>query len=207
MHLDQKTRVASTSAALWACLGLLVGCSREPPRAASVPDTLLRPAGVKTSAFISRLPELLPFAALEVETDQIHFTDRVDASALKEGWSLEPSLGKAWTGGGSSTLEFKVFPVREIQMSFRCAPFHYPGSAKQTLTISVNGRELERLRLWRMTRSYTVRIPREALRFGSNELELSYGYSAIPSEVVEGSEDSRSLAVLWEWIRFGDSRP
>lgn len=194
------------SLGLTAVAGLLwVGaCSAPPPVEPPAPSPLLRPASTTAAPYTARLAELLLLAEIESETDEIDFAQLDDGSPLLEGWSLEPTLGKAWGTGEGSELEFIVIPVRDLEISFRCSPFHYAGSERQTVTVVVNGQELERLRLWRMNRSYRVRVPASVLRLGVNRLEFRYGFAAVPNEVLEDSDDGRSLAVMWEWIRFQD---
>ena len=145
---------------------------------------------------------ILSLADIERETRLIDFSNLSDASGLGRGWALEPSLGQAWGTAGGSSLTFHVLPVRDLVIELRCAPFHFSGSSTQRLTVSVNGTEIDTVRLWRFMWDYSVTVPAELLRFGANRLDLAYAYSAVPEEVLPDSEDRRNLSVLFETIRF-----
>lgn len=203
LQSGSKRRLPPLLAALLLAMGCGGGVELPPPSGSD----LVGPASVESFPYSVNLASILPLADLEVESREIDFSALEDASSLGRGWSLEPTLGKAWGVGAGSSLEFVVLPPRRLELELRCAPFHFPGSPRQHLTVSVNGRRLEAIRLWKMMRSYRVEIPADLLRFGSNQLELSYSYAAIPAEVVPEAEDGRKLAVLFERLRFVEAPP
>ena len=193
--------VAITGSTLVACLAL-AGCSGEPPLPEVAASPFVGPAGAETPEHSVRLAGLLSLADIESETTTIDFAALDDGSFLGGGWSLEPTLGQAWGTGAGSSLTFHMIPPRELEIEIRCAPFHFPGSDRQVIEVEVNGRAVERIELWRMMRSYSIRVPADALRFGANELDLRYSFSASPAAVLEDSDDGRQLAVLFERLSF-----
>jgi arylsulfatase A-like enzyme len=184
---------------------LLVSCFDQGSTDLHGPSPFLVPTSVESPAFSARLPELLPVAQVDREVAAVDFAELGDAEPLLfEGWSLEPDLGAAWGTGGVSSLDFAVVPARDLVLRLRCAPFHYRRSPRQTVTVVVNGQEIDSIRLWRMTRSYSVDVPAQALTTGLNRLEFRYSFSAVPAEVVGDPVDTRSLAVMWRSIRLVD---
>lgn len=196
-----------TTGALAVAASLLAGCAGGRDLPPPTPSDLLRPASSEEAAYTLDLASILPLAEVELETREIDFSQIDEAPFLGEGWSLEPTLGKAWGSGLHSELEFDVVPPRPLTLQIRCAPFHFSGSPRQRLTVSVDGQVVEELRLWNMMRTYSIEIPAEALRFGTNRLELGYAHAAVPAESVPDSTDQRRLAVLYEWLRFVDAPP
>ncbi len=184
----------------------LMGCGSPRELPPAEPSPLIHHGGTATPAFSARLGNILSLADVERETRLIDFADLGDASGLGRGWALEPSLGQAWGTGGGSSISFRVMPVRNLEIELRCAPFHFDGSSTQRVTVSVNGAEIDTVRLWRFMWSYKIRVPAEALEFGVNRLDFSYAYGAVPAEVLPDSEDRRNLSVLFETIRFSEQR-
>ena len=195
-------RPAAVSALL-AC-GVLAACGAPTEAPPSIEQSPVRPAGIDTAPVSIRLPELLPVAEVDRDTAAIDFADLTNPYLLGSGWSLEPTLGAAWGIGGESDLTFHAISAGEIKLRIRCAPFEYPGAPRQFMEVLLNGEPVERVRLWNMMRTYEVVLPAEQLRFGVNELDLLYEHSAIPADVVDGSEDNRRLAVFFEGFEFGD---
>jgi arylsulfatase A-like enzyme len=178
---------------------LLAACS-EPTAPKLSP--LVGPLSNDQPVHTVRLPELLPVAGIEVDTLQIDFAHLRGDEQLLAGWSLERSQGKAWGLAQSSEVGFRLMTAGDLKLKLRCAPFHFPGSARRVLTVAVNGHELKSIRLWRMMRSYSVKVPETVLKYGANHLELIYSSSDVPAEVLANSNDHRDLAVRWESIRF-----
>ena len=87
-------------------------------------------------------------------------------------------------------------------MDFECRPFSYPGSPQQTLSIVLNGKAIRQLALYPEMRKYSVILPMSAFRDWPDTVEFHYSYSKRPSDVIAGSQDSRSLAVAWNSIEF-----
>ncbi len=202
--MRRKHPVGALVALLVALLAIVVslGCGSHFELPPVEESPLVAPASTEPALFSARLGTILSLADIERETRLIDFSNLSDASGLGRGWALEPSLGQAWGTAGGSSLTFHVLPVRELVIELRCAPFHFSGSSTQRLTVSVNGTEIDTVRLWRFMWDYSVTVPAELLRFGTNRLDLAYAYSAVPEEVLPDSEDRRNLSVLFETIRF-----
>jgi hypothetical protein len=66
-------------------------------------------------------------------------------------------------------------------------PFAYPGARAQTVALVVNGRELERKTLADGWQEVEWAVPGAALRNGLNRLELQWGNTAVPRQVLGGS--------------------
>ena len=88
-------------------------------------------------------------------------------------------------------------------MELRLRPFSFPGSPLQTVKLYVNGEFFSQIPLatkdWQ---SYTVHLPQAYLTAGINTFRFVYGYTDSPSRVVPGSDDSRTLAVAFDYVAF-----
>jgi hypothetical protein len=125
---------------------------------------------------------------------------------LSEGWSIPEHWGErtvAWANAKESRL-WVYFPrAEDMAMELQLLPFTFPDSPPQSIKIYVNGQFFRDVQLevsdWR---GYTLHLPRTYLTAGINAFRFVYGYIDSPSKVVPGSDDSRPLAVAFDYITF-----
>ena len=122
---------------------------------------------------------------------------------LRRGWQQpESEGGHLWSSGLQSVLDVPLPKGGDVRMDFECRPFVYPGSATQTLSIRLNGQAIQQLTLDPDRSKYSVTLPATAFREWPDALEINYAYAKRPMDVIAGSTDTRSLAVVWYSIEF-----
>lgn len=152
---------------------------------------------LKLNAFTkTRLPQDLPRL--------INFDDN-DRNAIFSGWSYpEKDLsGRTWrwSSGRQSVLIVKTDTLEDTLMRCTLTPFIYDPGKKQFLTVSLNGRILEKISVPEGWRTHDFHIPATSLDKGHNRFTFTYGYAYSPLE--KGlSDDNRSLAVAFDAIEF-----
>ena len=140
---------------------------------------------------------------------------RENRAALGKGWSYDEltqsedgrDLTYVWSDGTYSD----VFPgfdgIADYQFSFRCLQYNYAHSPAQQVTISMNGTVLQTLTLhkgWQW-KTYTISVPRKLIEQsvpGSVWFRFTYSHPVRPSQVIEGSEEKRLLAIALDWVTF-----
>ena len=125
---------------------------------------------------------------------------------LAEGWSAPEQwegLTVAWSNGEDSRLWVYLPQVEALIMELKLVPFTFPESPPQGMKIYVNGQLSKHILLvpgeWR---SYAVHLANTDLTGGINTFRFVYDYTASPSKVLPRNEDSRELAVAFDYIKF-----
>jgi len=124
---------------------------------------------------------------------------------MQDGWSVDEKIPDGttlvWGMRNKSTLDFSIPEAREIKMIFRCMPFQFAGSPVQIISILVNGKEIEPVRLkpGPLAR-YQIYLPRASVVPKKNRIEFRYAYARSPVDVMPETADARLLAVLWDYI-------
>ena len=144
---------------------------------------------------------------LDNGTYRVDFGSTAPQTFLSEGWSdperWDPELTVAWANAKESRLWLYLPPMGECTVELRLRPFSFPGSPLQTVKLYVNGEFFSQIPLatkdWQ---SYTVHLPQAYLTAGINTFRFVYGYTDSPSRVVPGSDDSRTLAVAFDYVAF-----
>ena len=149
---------------------------------------------------------LVPEALVSQETSLIDFGLEAVRDRLVAGFSADETAGDgtsfSWSEGESSVLRLFVGVPRTLSVTFRCWPFRFQGAPPQTLTLDVNGVEIQTLELAPEPGEYRVTLPEQFLVPGDNSLRLRYGYDRAPADVLPNARDERSLAVAWDWLRL-----
>ncbi|MHB0877572.1 MAG: interleukin-like EMT inducer domain-containing protein [Anaerolineae bacterium] len=107
-----------------------------------------------------------------------------------EGWSVGQEIGGApaqWVDGDTAILYLPGAGTSSHALTFRAAPFTYAGSSQQSVTVAVNGHPIADLALSAGWQEYSVRVPAEALRAGTNTVALRFAYARRPADVVPDS--------------------
>jgi len=157
---------------------------------------------------VEDLAAALPAAAVHRESSRLVLGDDFatwGSGRSTSGFSTDNGDdGFRWSLGPASTLTFFSAERRSVPMTFRAFPFRYPEAPDQEVEVVLNGERVASVDLHAGSREYAVRLPGRAMRAGENRLAFHYAYAAAPRDVSEtGSDDSRSLAVAWEWIDLG----
>ena len=135
----------------------------------------------------------------------VHFGNPLTRRLLRTGWNQDESRGGqsfVWSSGNQSELTVPLPADDDIRLAFECAPFIFPGSPQQSVSISLNGTSIGEVVLQSGDAVYSTTLPSRLLVNGDNTLELRYRYSRRPDEAIPGSTDTRSLAVRWLRMSF-----
>ena len=133
------------------------------------------------------------------------FGDRSTRKWMSSGWYQDESAGHetyVWSRGQRSVLKVPLPPGGDIRMSFECQPLLFSGSPRQTVTITFNDTVVDEIALSPTRHTYSVLLPKAALRAPLNSLEFKYGHTRRLLDVQPNSQDSRELAVAWHWVDF-----
>lgn len=158
--------------------------------------------GLKYNVPPGRFDELLSIWRLG--SWKIDFGETGDEALLGYGWS-EPEktpggLSFRWSKGPTSTLLVPLTRATDYDLDLMMQPHPNADTTMgQSLTVSVNGKEVVKLKLRDTIQEYHVPVPRRFWQSGVNEIRFDYGYTVIPKK--QGtSSDPRELAVLFNWI-------
>jgi hypothetical protein len=112
-------------------------------------------------------------------------------------------LSVAWSNAQESRL-WVYFPRPEdIIMELRLLPFWVPELPPQTTRLYVNGTLVGEIELaTREWRDYVVRLPKTSLIAGMNRIRVVYRYALSPAALIPGSDDTRTLAVAYDYLAF-----
>jgi hypothetical protein len=134
---------------------------------------------------------------------QLRLGDQSSRRFLRRGWQQSESEGgHIWSSGQQSILDVPLPKGVDVSMDFECRPFEFPGAPRQTMSIVLNGKPIQRLTLNPDRSKYSVTLPASAFREWPDTIEINYGYAERPMDVITGSSDTRSLAVVWYSIDF-----
>jgi hypothetical protein len=120
-----------------------------------------------------------------------------------EGWDAAETdapydTSATWATAAASRLFVplrNVDPTASYAVRMNVHPFAYPGAPAQSVALVVNGRELERKTLADGWQEVEWAVPGAALRNGLNRLELRWGQTAVPRQVLGGSRAIGSTGV------------
>lgn len=173
-------------------LGLtLAACSQQsPPR--------------KRVAVVHDLVAELPAAEVHREIGQIDFGTAEARPALGEGWYGNEGGGKhdptvVWSRGRSSEVEIWLAAPRDLRADVRCMPYDPPDGQPQVVTVELNGRKVDELKLAPKLNNYVLQLPKTAQHAGRNKLTFRY------RKVTRSGR--RHLAVSWDILRFTPGSP
>ncbi|MEE2776540.1 MAG: sulfatase [Acidobacteriota bacterium] len=144
-----------------------------------------------SSAAVSQTPPMLDLGTAE---GQLH---------LLQGWSegatRSDGVTYAWSVGPRSTFSFFLDQPQDLDLRFIGRPFHLSDEDEQQVHVEVNGVGVDSFVPRTSGRGTAVAVPAAALRSGTNEVALTYAYTAIPATLGRGP-DERELAVAWHRI-------
>lgn len=181
-------------------LGLLA-CSPSP-------DDAPGPAGTSTSSNqgvgkqlpVYHLVDDFETARIEQEVAELKLGTPEARSHLLSGWGADERddvRTYVWGLGQASTFDLFLTDVFDSQLELHGRALDVPGAAMQTVEVLVNGRVAGQVEVGTEFERRRVDVSADLLQVGVNRFELRYGRHHRPSEVLEGAQDNRPLAVLW----------
>ncbi len=164
---------------------VLAACGREPE------GTLIR---------LGEHPELLRWAG---EPGPLDVGSTAARQFLTSGWSgderwADSGTSFAWSVGSESLLRLPRIAARSLELRFRCRPLAVVGAGPQSVTTLFNGQVVDTIQLVNAFETYSIAVPERLVHAGDNEVAFRYAYHRAPRDL--GGEDSRQLAVAWDWI-------
>jgi hypothetical protein len=125
---------------------------------------------------------------------------------LGPGWSTDEQDERVtfvWADGQESLLWASFPDPSHYEVEMRLWPFYYPAPLPQEVKVYVNGHHLRDISPtnegWQI---HSFGLPRSSLSEGINIFRFVYRYAVSPREVMPQSQDSRRLAVAFDFIRF-----
>jgi hypothetical protein len=126
-----------------------------------------------------------------------------------EGWGEDEEVFGAranWVIGSEARLFFPVRGTGDRRLALRVAPFAYPGAARQTLTLTLNGQPIGKsIALDAGWQIVSIRVSHPMLRQGLNALTLHFAYAVPPAAVLDIPDD-RPLAAAVDWLEISGER-
>jgi len=128
---------------------------------------------------------------------------------LLTGWSGDERWGATtvqWSSDRESSIYLYLNERADRVLEMRVLPLAYEGSPRQTVAVYVNGALHERLTLERGWTQYELKLPANLFRTGLNEVTFKYGYAVSPALVIPGNADTRTLAVMFDYLALRRAR-
>jgi hypothetical protein len=125
---------------------------------------------------------------------------------LGPGWSTDEQDERVtfvWADSQESIL-WAAFPgSSDYEVELRLLPFYDPEPPPQEVRVYVNGHHMRDITLtnegWQV---HSFGLPRSSLSEGINVFRFAYRYAVSPREVMPQSQDSRRLAVAFDFLRI-----
>jgi len=140
-------------------------------------------------------------------------TDFDGASAsitLRSGWSgfekAPDGVSFCWAEGQAALLGVGRLERRARVVSFRAWSFDYPEAPQQLTTVFVNGTRIGEVMIAAEPSEYSIDTPWSVWDSEENTIRLRFSRADAPRERIQGAEDSRRLAVAFDWLRVGPKR-
>jgi len=126
---------------------------------------------------------------------------------LVSGWSTPSDSGDGqaetctWVTATRASLDVFLASPRVERLHFRCVPYRFENAPRQMLDVVLNGVPVGTVELRPGWRRYRLNLPTDSVTVGKNTVELSFTYSARPSD--HGGLDTRELAACFDSLSFG----
>jgi len=148
-------------------------------------------------------PDFVPATELQLPADNKLLLGRTgDERYVGSGWFAHEDVGgieARWAGGSSGADIRVVLPPRNYRVRFFAAAF----PKDQSLSVQVNGREVDRLPMTTDWAEYEIGIPAAALTEPVTTIRLQHSRLASPQDDTGGqSSDRRLLASAYSWFAF-----
>jgi arylsulfatase A-like enzyme len=146
----------------------------------------------------------IAMADVAVNREWIDLGDPMQLDALGEGWSTTSEVGLAgegfvWALATEASFSLNLVHTNYKSLYLRCRPYRYPKAPPQTMTVLVNGTELQTVELKGGFRTYKIKLPQQSLRRGGNHTVLRFAYARSPQEQDPANRDDRTLAAAVTW--------
>ena len=131
---------------------------------------------------------------------------------LGSGWGsdeLRSNEGSTYVWATDRVAEVKsfLFDTRARRLYFQCRAFVWEGAPDQVVTASINDRIIGSVTLGRGDKTYSLRIPKGTLVFGTNRIKLEFAYAVKVEDHRPGSTDTRTLAAAFDFIGVAPPPP
>lgn len=133
---------------------------------------------------------------------------RGDAMLQGRGWSRSETnkqgLSFQWAQGKQVALGLPIEAPRDTSLRLRARPMKSPDAPPQMMELWLNAIHLATVELPEAWSEHQVDVPASAWSQGANILYLRFSRSTRPSEVIEGSNDSRLLSAAFDYLEVVD---
>ena len=150
------------------------------------------------------LAEYIPFSANGIDTDVIFPRDEGASRFLIRNWPPMQTLeGETlWIHGKWARVGF--FSIADLPPTLvaEARPYSHPDAPSQMLTVSLNGIDIESLRMPRRWETYEFKLPVEFVKVGWNEIELRFSESLRPADFDAESRDRRTLTAEFRRVEI-----
>lgn len=129
--------------------------------------------------------------------------EATDGWLLGEGWAASETMPDGttfqWAEGDQAAL---ILPVGEHDqwIRLRVLPFVYPEAPRQRVTLALGDEPIGVLDLPTRWSEHQVIVPADVWRRNGPRLTLRFAHSARPADVLEGSGDTRTLSVAFDFL-------
>jgi hypothetical protein len=123
-------------------------------------------------------------------------------ASLESGFSGDEEIGGhsgAWTDGRQSVVKAFLMPA-DARYELRLVALAYRAASPLTITVRVNGKRVGTIRVKLDWREVTLKLPRDALVEGWNEVVLAYSRTVTPASIDPTSGDRRQLAMFLDFL-------
>ncbi|MGB5661450.1 MAG: sulfatase, partial [Thermoanaerobaculia bacterium] len=156
-----------------------------------------------------RVPDNVEFDLVEeiVRAEVRQPTTLVDLGApeaqplMIQGWTIAsrevPGGSARWTVGDKAELEFFVGHLKDLEVTFRCAPVGGKNAVTRDLHLEINEEPWDSVRLEPSLTVYRLILPAGLLRLGENRLRILH-----PAPQPTLKRHAKDVRVLWDFIHF-----
>lgn len=128
-----------------------------------------------------------------------------DRGFLAQGWSgdeiSDENVTFKWADNLTSVLHVNLSKADSLTLEFRAAPFVTPSKKQQQVSLFINGYFVEKVVLTEGWNNYQIKLPRNQIVDGIDELVFKYSYAVSPKEF-STNQDTRTLAVAFDYIKL-----
>lgn len=140
------------------------------------------------------------------ETRFLNFDPETTAGHLVSGWSGWEKTPEndtfVWAQAPEARMRVTNAGGSDRVVRFRAWSFRYPNAPEQTVTLSVNGTQIDAAGLYREPHVVTFVVPKSIWKNGENEFRFAFAWAETPKDRIPGSDDSRTLAAAFDWLEI-----
>jgi len=152
--------------------------------------------------------DFVPFGQGGVSTDIVLPPTGGSDPLLGEGWApwSEEAVDRGlWVYGHDAEFRFFATRTDDQTLLLEAQAFSPPGAPSQMLTVALNGEVIRELPLEPDLEAYEIYLPGSVVIEGWNQVRMEFRHALRPSEILEGSRDTRPLAARIRGISIRSS--